>query len=210
MDMKRARTPQAKEDRRQALLKAALDEFYEKGLTAARADDIAERAGLSKGTLYVYFKSKEDLFKALIENLTTPKLVILENIVSQTTSIETSLTRFSQLIPAIVRHSDMPKLMKILIGESQQFPEIVRLYRTNVLERVLGLLARMIESAQKRGEIRVEDPAIAARLLISPVFFSGVWQAVFAASDNEPLDVERLITTHIRFFLNAIKPGVTQ
>ncbi len=80
--MKRARTPQAKEDRRQALLKAALDEFYEKGLTAARADDIAERAGLSKGTLYVYFKSKEDLFKALIENLTTPKLAMLENIVS--------------------------------------------------------------------------------------------------------------------------------
>lgn len=208
--MKRARTPQAKEDRRKALLQAALDEFYEKGLTAARADDIAERAGLSKGTLYVYFKSKEDLFKALIENLTTPKLALLENIVRETTSIETSLNRFSQLIPAIVRYSDMPKLMKILIGESQQFPDIVRLYRTNVLERVLGLLARMIKMAQERGEIRVEDPAIAARLLISPVLFSGIWQAVFAAGDKAPLDVERLIATHITFFLTATMPRVPQ
>ncbi len=208
--MKRARSPEAKEDRRQALLKSALDEFYEKGLTAARADDIAERAGLSKGTLYVYFKSKEDLFKALIENLTTPKLAMLEQIVDESTSIELSLNRFAQLIPLIVRHSDMPRLMKILIGESQQFPDIVRLYRTNVLERVLALLARMLATADKRGEIRVSDPDIAARLLVTPVLFSGIWRAVFDADGSAPLDVEQLISTHIRFFLNGITTGVAQ
>ncbi len=92
----------------------------------------------------------------------------------------------------------------------QQFPDIVRLYRTNVLEKVLALLARMIEMAQSRGEVRVEDSTIAARLLVSPVLYSGLWQAVFAVNDEAHLDVEQLITTHIRYFLNAIRSEVPQ
>ncbi|MEM7587266.1 MAG: TetR/AcrR family transcriptional regulator [Acidobacteriota bacterium] len=205
--MKRARTAQAKEERRQLLLQAALDEFYEKGFAAARTDDIAERAGLSKGTLYLYFKSKDELFTALIKNLTSPKLDQIEMMATQMPSLEMALSAFAEFAPKMIRESQMPRLMKVLIGESQAFPDIIAAYREQTLNRVLGAFATMLESARERGEIEIENPELTARLVIAPVVLSGVWQAVFSATDPEPVDLETLFKTHIRFLLKALKPG---
>ena len=76
--MKRARTKKAKDERRLALLRAGLDEFFERGFTAARMDDISKRAGLSKGALYLYFSSKEELFKSLVEEYAVPNVERIE------------------------------------------------------------------------------------------------------------------------------------
>jgi AcrR family transcriptional regulator len=91
--MKRARSDDAKDERRQALLLVALDEFFQKGFTAARMDDIARRAGLSKGTLYLYFESKEALFTALIETLAMPNLSHIETISTMASTIREALDR---------------------------------------------------------------------------------------------------------------------
>ncbi len=205
--MKRARTDAAKEERRQILLKAALDEFYEKGLAAARTDDIAERAGLSKGTLYLYFKSKDDVFKALIETLTSDKLAQLETLATKPPSLDLALAAFGQFAPTVVKEPDLPKLIKVLIGESQAFPELIEDYRKNVLSRILGALATMLENANARGEISIDDPALTARLVVAPVVLSGIWQAVFAGRGGDDIDLEKLFSTHTRFLLKAMKPG---
>lgn len=205
--MKRARTVEAKEERRQLILKAALDEFYERGFSAARTDDIAERAGFSKGTIYLYFASKDDLFAALIENLTSDKLQKIEMMASQIPSLEMALTAFCKFAPTVIAESDLPKLMKVLIGESQAFPEVIASYRMNVLDRILDAITFMLSRANERGEISIEDPDVTARLVMAPIVLSGVWQAVFAGSDSAPVDLEKLFNTHTRFLLKAMTSG---
>ena len=120
--MQRARTEQAKDERKSALLKAALDEFYERGFTAARMEDIANRADLSKGTIYLYFNSKETLFSELIQSLTQPNIHKLEAIAQDAPSISDAIQAIAKFAPVMIQHSDVPRLMKVLIGESNTFP----------------------------------------------------------------------------------------
>jgi len=206
LNVKRARTLAAKEKRRQRLLEAALDEFFEKGFAAARMDDIAERAGLSKGSLYLYFKSKEDLFEALVDNLAGPKLDRIEKIATRIPSLKLALWAFARYAPKVIRESDMPRLMKVLVGECQTFPDIVATYRRKTIDRLLGALTTMLSNASARGEAAIDDPALTARLVVAPVVLSGIWQAVFAASDAEPIDLDALFAMHVRFLLKALQP----
>lgn len=204
--MLRARSDDAKDQRRQALLDAALDEFFEKGFAATRMVDVARRAGLSKGALYLYFDSKEAMFKALIESLTSPKLEQLEQIADGAASIEQALAGLSAFAPAMIRQSDMPRLMKVVIGDSHLFPEIVQAYRVELIERVIGLVAGVLERAEARGEIEIDDPLLTARLVMAPIVLSGVWQAMFGRDPKAAIDLERLFRIHGELMLKALKP----
>jgi AcrR family transcriptional regulator len=204
--MNRARTPEAKEQRRRKILVAALDEFFESGFEAARTDDIAARAGVSKGTVYLYFDSKEAIFAALMESIAGPRLATIEQMMATVPSFSDALQGLAVFAPAMIRDSDMPKLLKVLIGDSRNFPALVRDYRVNTIERVLQAVARMLEAAKERGEINVEDPDLAARLIVAPVVMSGIWQAVFADSDATSIDLDalfRMHTDHLRQALGA-------
>jgi AcrR family transcriptional regulator len=196
--VKRARTDEAKDARRQALLDAALDEFFERGFTAARTHDIAKRAGLSKGTLYLYFDSKEALFAELIESLTSPHLTHIEEIADNATSVLDAIDRFTEFAPHLVRTSDLPRLLKVLIGDSQHFPDTLKRYRQRVLDRVLAAIGSVLEAAKARGEIEIGDPNLVARLVIAPVLFSGLWQALFGADPDAEVDLEALFREHAR------------
>jgi AcrR family transcriptional regulator len=202
--MQRARSDDAKDERRQALLLVALDEFFQKGFAAARMDDIARRANLSKGTLYLYFDSKEALFTALIETLAMPNLGHIEMISASAPSMREALDRLVMFAPVLIRHSNLPRLMKVLIGDSHNFPEIIHTYRTQILERVLGALAQMLEAAKARGEIEIGDPKLMARLVVAPIAFSGIWQAVFAGDEEAEVDLEALFRMHAELLIKAI------
>ncbi len=205
--MLRARSDDAKDQRRQALLEAALDEFFEKGFAATRMNDVAKRAGLSKGALYLYFDSKEAMFRALIETLTSPNLEQMEQIAARSASIEQALAGLRAFAPVMIRQSDMPRLMKVVIGDSHLFPEIIRAYRVELIERVIGLVAGVLEQAQARGEIEVDDPALTARVVMAPVVLSAVWQAIFGRDPEAKVDLERLFEIHTSLMLKALKPG---
>ena len=123
--MLRARTEEAKDERRQIILSAALDEFFEKGFAAARMDDIAKRAKLSKAAIYLYFDNKDALFKALIENVTSAKIAGLHAIFSSDLPFEPTIRRLSEFLPQIVMNSDLPRLLKVMIGESQTFSPLI-------------------------------------------------------------------------------------
>ena len=194
--MQRARTETDKNRRRELLLTAALDEFYERGFAAARMEDIARRAALSKGTLYLYFESKDDLFRALIQQHAVPNIASIEAMSHAAPSFESALGAIASFAPQLIRHSQLPKLMKVLAADSHNFPDVIQSYRTEVIERGLSAIANALERAAASGEIQVEDAPLMARLVIAPMVLSMLWQALFAETDDEPIDLERLFAMH--------------
>lgn len=205
--MQRARSDDDKDMRRQLLLDAALDEFFERGFSASRMEDIAARANLSKGTLYLYFKSKEDLFREIIAQLATPNLERIRVTVSQAPSFSDGMDRLAVLAPMLIRQTRMPRLMKVLIGDSHTFPAIILDYRQNVLEELFRLFGELLERAKISGEIDVEEPHLAARIVMGPVALSGLWRALFARTPDAEVDLERLFRMHASAMKKAFAPS---
>lgn len=206
----RARTDEAKDERRTAFLMAAMDEFFEKGFDAARVDDIAKRAGLSKGTLYLYFKSKEELFQGLIDMAAAPKLEEIETIVSTARSASDAITGILKFAPVMVRQSIMPRIIKVLIGDGGRFPDVAHTYRQQVIEQVLGLIAGILKRGHDAGEFDVADPDLTARVIIAPIFMSMIWHILFEQDtrDGESLvDLEALFSVHHAMLMRALAPS---
>lgn len=194
--MLRARSIEDKDDRRKALLEAALDEFFDRGFSAARMEDIAKRADLSKGTLYLYFESKEDLFKAIIEALATPNLELIRAGAETAPRFNDAMDRLAMFAPTLIRTSNLPKLMKVMIGDSHTFPDILAAYRKTILDQLLDLFASLLARAHEAGEIHVEHPKLAARIVMGPIAISGIWHALFDGTPGSDIDLETLFATH--------------
>lgn len=204
---KRAITDEAKATRRDALLDAALDEFFERGFAGTRMDDIARRAGVSKGTVYLYFESKEELFQALIASVTSPRIEEIEAIAANAASVFTALQQIAIFAPIMIRESNLPRLLKVIVGDSHLFPEIVTRHRKNVVERILAAISGMLEAGAARGEIATEDPSLTARLVIAPIVMSGMWQAVFGRDADAHVDLEAMFQIHLHMVTRALSPG---
>ena len=168
-------------------------------------EDIARRAGLSKGTVYLYFPAKEALFEALIEELAAPNVNLIEKLAASSPSLELAIRGLAVLAPQVIRSSDMPRLMKVLIGDSHNFPELIRRYRQQRVDRLLCILKTLLDNAVERGEIVPVDTALATRLIMAPIVMSAIWHAVFALNDDEAqVDLERLFQMHADFLLDAL------
>ncbi len=203
--MKRARSDADKDARRQALLQAALNEFYEKGFFAARMDDIAARAELTKGTLYLYFKNKESLFQALIESIGVANANRIEELLAQADSLRAALTVITHTAPMLLKQSKLPMLMKVLVADSVTFPDTVRAYREQVVERVLAALSDVLRRAHERGEAQVPEPALTARLVVAPVVMSALWSLLAASDEQAPaVDLEALFELHHAHLCRAL------
>ena len=205
--MRRARTVQAKDERRQALLEAALTEFYERGFAAARMDDIAKRANLSKGALYLYFESKDALFKALVEAFAVPNLERLQTVAMSAPSALGAIRAVAGLVPSIIRETYIPRLMKVLISDAKVFPDTVRAYRKDVLDRFIGVLSGILTRAKAAGEIEIGDPALTARLVVAPVAFSAMWHVTFGDDKDARVDLEALFALHADMLEKAFTPS---
>ena len=206
MKLRRARTEEAKDERRLAFVRAALDEFFDRGFSAARMDDIAKRAGLSKGALYLYFSSKEELFKSIVEEYAVPNVERIEAMAQSAPSALAGIEMIAKLAPELVRQSDIPKVMKVLVGDATMFPEIVRAYRRNVLERILGALSAMLARGHEAGEIHAPDPALTARLIIAPVALSGLWHVMFGNDRKARVDLDALFSLHANMLALGLAP----
>ncbi|MBA56980.1 MAG: TetR family transcriptional regulator [Pseudomonadales bacterium] len=196
--MKRAQSETDKALRESQIISAGLDEFYQKGFAAARMDHIGKRAGVSKGTLYLYFPSKEALFEAIIKTVAVPQIAEIERILEGQSAVADTLDVLMQRLPLILRQSPLPKLIKVLIGDAFTFPELVTLYRESVIERSLNAVAAFLQRGVDSGEIQADlpDPAMSARLVIAPVLMSAIWTVVFDPIDGTQLDLEQLFHVH--------------
>ena len=194
--------------RPQELLDAAFAVFVEKGFADARLDDIAAKAGVSKGTVYLYFDSKEAVFKEMIGRVADAKLEMVAHLVESHQGSFAALLR--QLAGLMAAHISQPPLMhfpRLIIGESRRFPELAAFYLDLAITRARKILMRIIERGQETGEFRAIPPRHAAHLFISPLLFVPIYKTVFEPHDPEAFDLAGHISAHLDIFLRGICTG---
>jgi AcrR family transcriptional regulator len=185
-----------KDARPREIVEAALEVFAERGFAAARLDDVAARARVSKGTLYLYFPNKAELFKAVVRETLLPNLAEAEATARGFAGPTPAL--LATLITALattVAQSRVGAIPKLVIAEAANFPDIARFYREEVIERGLGLIAALIRRGIERGEFRPVDPLHAARTTVAPLLFVALWRHSFERTGGQPLDVEAYAQT---------------
>src|SRR3954465_3283644 len=153
------------EERPKQILDAALAVFAERGLAAARLEDIAKRAGLSKGTIYLYFPNKEELFREMVRQLIVTQLEEGERqFGSGAENATEALTRFSRNYWQFIRSSQFAPLFRLIHAEIRNFPALARFYADEVISRGHKLVASIIQRGTETGEFRDVDPSVAARM----------------------------------------------
>lgn len=187
------------------LAAAALELFVERGFAATRLDDVARRAGVSKGTLYLYFDSKEELFKAVIREGYVAPLTEAEQLV------ETFAGNSVDLIKEIFRRwwiqvgaTQQAGMTKLIIAEAGNFPELARFYHDEVIQRSHALLERAIARGIARGEFRPVNAHYAGRISCAPMVMLMLWKHSFAPCVSYQLDTEEYIRTIVDLLLNGL------
>ncbi len=191
------------------IVQAAFDVFAEKGFAAAKLDEIAARAGISKGALYLYFETKEDIFRAVVREAVVPNIGMVEEVLGQTLIPFPDLLRllFTRLA-GIVETSRLGAVAKLVIGESRNFPELARVWHDEVVSRALGALTKALAGAQARGEVRIGDPRLQAFSIMGPVLMGVIWRETFTPVGAPPLDLQGLIVQHRETILAGLAPQV--
>ena len=201
--MSAARYQRRKEDRPQEITEAAFGAFAENGFTATKVEDVARRAGVSKGLLYVYFKTKEELFKAVIRSVVTPRLDELTRTLdasdlSAEAFIRGPVLEFMKRVPG----SPVSVVIRLMISEAPKHPDLVEYYWQNVASRGLGALRQLLRRGVDNGEFRESAVNDLPQLIVAPVMMSIIWGIVFA---DRSLDTDKLIETHVDMILAYIK-----
>lgn len=194
-----------KDARPQELLEAAFAVFVEKGFADARLEDIAAKAGVSKGTVYLYFNSKEAVFKEMVERVADAKLEMVSQLVeAHQGSFAALLRQLAQLMAAQIAQPPLLHFPRLIIGESRRFPELAAFYLEMAISRARNILMRIVERGQQAGEFRPIPVRHAAHLFISPLLFVPIYKSVFEPHDPEALDLPGHISAHLDIFLRGI------
>jgi AcrR family transcriptional regulator len=184
--------------RREAILSAALDEFSERGFAAARLDDVAKRANVAKGTIYLYFRDKEALFQELIRSMLTPVIGTVESLGAADLPIGMLADRIVDIFVREVYETRRKDVIRLMIAEGRRFPNLAEFYYREVLSRIIAAMRALLTRAAARGEV----PAGLAefpQLIAAPGLIAIVWSGLFERF--EPLDVRALMKTHIELLL---------
>ncbi|MEP6550729.1 MAG: TetR/AcrR family transcriptional regulator, partial [Gemmatimonadales bacterium] len=163
------------ETRPQQIIDAALEVFGECGLANARLQDIADRAGVSKGTIYLYFPNKEELFREVVRQTAVARIEAREQKVTQGTPTE-QLCGAMRGYWEFVRTPAFSTIHRLVLGELHQFPDLATFYANEVTARGLKLLSGIIQRGIDSGEFREIDPMVAARMLVALTVMNGIWR----------------------------------
>ena len=195
------------EDRPEQIIKAALQVFGECGLANARLQDIAERAGVSKGTIYLYFSNKEELFREMIRQTAIAAIERAEQALTQGTPT-TQLLTFMRGYWTFVRSPVFSTIYRLVLGELHQFPDLAKFYAHEVVARGQRLLGGIIRRGIDAGEFREIDPMIAARMLVALIVMNGIWRDEHT---GVPLlahkSDEEVFNELAQFYLHSIAPS---
>lgn len=184
------------EERRGHILAAALDVFSRQGFAQARLDDVARQAGIAKGTVYLYFPTKEALFEDMIRSAVAPVLSRVETMAAAgDVPFQVFVERLLETFRAEVLGSERRKVLQLLLREGAQFPELAAFYHREVVSRGLRLLRGIAQRAVERGELASDAPARFPHLIMAPLILSVMWDGLFGHID--PLDVEGMLAAHL-------------
>lgn len=202
-----------KEARPSEIIDAAMTLWSEKGFAATKLDDVARAAGVAKGTIYLYFDSKEALFQSAME----------DRLVATITEVGAMGAAFEGTTEDLLRHVFATVLRqvsegggivftKVLIAEGHRFPALTQQYRSIVLERGMGVIRGVLARGAARGELRADAAEIDPRLIMSPLVMSALWQSIFAEAEGDGtgpggvVQGEDLIAQLMRLILDGLTP----
>jgi AcrR family transcriptional regulator len=207
--MKPTKQRRAPAERPQEILDAALALFVEKGFAATRLDDVAERAGLSKAAIYLYFDDKTGLFLDVVRQAVASNLDMVETMLAAHRGpVAPLIPRILEFMATRIEETPMASVAKVVISESRAFPEIGRFYLKEVIGRGMPLMEGLIARGIAQGEFRKVDPGLTVRTMIGAMLLGGLWRTVFEPIGAEKLDVRALARHHADLMLHALRPVV--
>jgi AcrR family transcriptional regulator len=182
-------------ERRVAIIEAALDEFISRGFTATRIDDVARRAGVAKGTIYLHFKDKESMFEELIRTALVPLIGRLHAPPPIGGSVRDAVEAFARTFIQEVASTRRGDIVRLIVAEGPRFPSIADFYYREVVSRGLAGMRALIELAVSRGEIQQKNLARFPQILVAPAIIAVIWQSLF--SRHAPLDATEMFRVHL-------------
>ncbi|MEQ9641893.1 MAG: TetR/AcrR family transcriptional regulator [Alphaproteobacteria bacterium] len=191
------------EQRAASILDAAKAEFVERGFEAARIDDIARRAGIAKGTVYLHFPSKEALFLALVRVAVVPAVHAMRTLVDTAEGSSADLLRgMLALIKRELLGTERRLLVRLILTEGHRFPDLAATYHDEVVSHGMALIRAVIERGVARGEFRADAVARFPQLFAAPVVLAVLWEGLFGA--RAPLDTDGLLDAHLETLLHGL------
>jgi AcrR family transcriptional regulator len=182
-------------ERREAIVAAALEEFSARGFAATRLDDVARRAGVAKGTIYLYFRDKESLFQELVRAMVSPLVGAIATAPLQDIPIRTVIEVIVDVFVNEIYGTRRKDVLRLIIAEGPRFPKLAEFYYREVIARVLPVLRARLTLAVERGELPNDALARFPQLLVAPGLMAIIWSSLFERFER--LDVRALMHAHL-------------
>lgn len=187
--------------RREAILEAALEVFSAQGFAAARLDDVARRAGVAKGTIYLHFADKESLFQELIRSRMVPVVGNLEAVFAAELPLHVIVDHAVDVFVNEVYGTHRRQIIRLILSEGPRFPAIAEFYYREVLTRALGAVRTFLQRAYERGELADDTLVRFPQLIAAPAMIAIIWNGLF--EKFEPLDVRTMMRAHFKTLFGA-------
>ena len=199
-----SRREQQKEEKNKALIDAALAVFSRVGFAAAKMDDVAREAGVSKGTVYLYFDSKEQLFEEMVKANMAPLMTeIAENLARPAISATERLKSHMKFFYTKILNTNRRQIMRLIMAEGPNFPHLAEFYHANVLSRGQAVIKAIIQQGIDDGEFRDMQGHGLVQNIVAGALVAGIWKLVF--DPFQPLDLDAYFDTHVDLILNGLK-----
>jgi len=193
-----------KAERPQEILEAAFSEFSRNGYATTTLERIAERAGVTKGTIYVYFENKEHLFISMVRDFTKGAQETMQELLDthEGSTAELLRAQFGFIYEHLVNDPRKREVLRMLIAEAPRFPELTDRYHDEILRPCLDMLKQAIQRGVDRGEIRDSAILNSPQVVIAPIALFDLWLMMFG--DRQPLDLKAYFDAHLDLVLNGL------
>ena len=192
------------EARRQAIVTAALEEFCGRGFAATRLDDVAARAGVAKGTIYLHFDDKEALFREIVGTMLVPLVAVLEEAPPPDISIRAVIGHVFEMFVREIYSTQRRNVLRLVMTEGPRFPELAAFYYRNVVERAITAMRALLARAKERGELADDTLIRFPQLIIAPALVAIVWSGLF--DRFAPIDVDAMLRAHLDTLFEGAGP----
>jgi len=193
------------DERPDEVMDAALDLFMKNGFAATRVEDIARHAGVSKGTIYLYFDTKEAILEGLVRRAIVP-IVERSEAMAQSMPGDPVMT-IRMMISMVAQRVSDPRLFaipRLILTEAGNFPEIAQTYRNEVIERGFRVLESLLKQGMEQGLFRPIEPRLAIRNIAGPVIAQALLANVFGAEEDVTIDPQQFVESHLNILFNGL------